>query len=99
MSSLDPKTDPWTSISRTLAGAYGSGISIDWFAFHGPFAADLRLLELPSYSWDLKDYWITFEEWKAMRATRVTAQVTASRISSCAAYVVQESVSPNLSVT
>jgi zearalenone synthase (nonreducing iterative type I polyketide synthase) len=99
MSSLESKTDSWTSVSRTLAGAYGSGVSIDWFAFHGPFAAGLNLLKLPSYSWDLKDYWITYQEMDEMRPTSVAALVTPSRISSCAAYVVQESTAPKLSVT
>lgn len=99
MSSLEPTTDPWMSVSRVLARAYESGVSIDWFAFHGPFAADLNLLKLPSYSWDLKDYWITYQEPTEIQPTSVTAPVTPPRISSCAAYVVQKSTSPKLSVT
>lgn len=99
LSSLESKTDPWASVPKTLAGAYGSGVVVDWFAFHGPFVARLKLLNLPSYSWDLKDYWITYEERKEMQPSSVTAPVAPSRISSCAAYVVQQSTSPKLRVT
>lgn len=54
-SSLEPKTNPWLSVSRYLASAYEDGAAVDWLAFHAPFTKGLNLLTLPSYAWDIKD--------------------------------------------
>ncbi|KAJ6190544.1 conidial yellow pigment biosynthesis polyketide synthase [Penicillium mononematosum] len=56
---LQPNTSNWASISKALAAAYTNGVDIDWIALHGPYESNLQLLTLPSYAWDVKNYWIT----------------------------------------
>ena len=56
---LDANSSNWTSISKTLAAAYSNGVDVDWLALHAPYESSLELLALPTYAWDVKDYWIT----------------------------------------
>lgn len=56
---IDANTNNWASISKALVAAYMSGVDIDWIALHAPYEAHLQLLTLPTYAWDVKDYWIT----------------------------------------
>ncbi|KAF2143953.1 uncharacterized protein K452DRAFT_266997 [Aplosporella prunicola CBS 121167] len=98
MSSLESNTNAWTTISKCLAGAYTNGVSIDWLALHAPFTDALTLLTLPSYAWDLKDFWLTYTE-KDKALNSVSTLAPAREISTCAQHVVQESTTPKLSVT
>lgn len=34
---------------------------MDWNEFHQPFERALRLLDLPTYSWNEKTYWIQYQ--------------------------------------
>jgi iterative type I PKS product template protein len=99
VSSLQTNTDPWASISECLVGFYQNGMAIDWLALHSPFASGLKLLTMPSYAWDLKDYWITYTEKNQKEKTLAPAHGPTVQISTCAQYVVQESTSPELAVT
>ena len=99
MSSLETKASAWLSISKCLAGAYKNGIAVDWVALHEPFTDGLTLLTLPSYAWDLKDFWITYTEANQTGHILAPAPVSAPQISTCAQYVVQETLSPELAVT
>ncbi|KDN68164.1 putative beta-ketoacyl synthase domain-containing protein [Colletotrichum sublineola] len=87
----------WTSVSKCMAAAYLLGIPIDWRAFHQPYERHLAMLTLPSYAWDMKDYWITFSEatgghQEALSAPDSTA-AHQQMISTLAQYVVSESSS------
>ncbi len=99
ISSLETNTNAWMSISKCLADAYKNGVAIDWVALHAPFTGGLKLLTLPSYAWDLKDFWITYTESNQTGPALAPAHIPAARISTCAQYVVQESLSPELAVT
>lgn len=99
MSTLEYSTNAWVSISKCLAGAYKDGIAIDWLAYHAPFTGSLKLLTIPSYAWDLKDFWIVYTESKQRNGAPIPAHVSEIRISTCAQYVVQESLSPKIQVT
>lgn len=99
MSTLEAGTNAWVSISRCLSGAYKNGIAIDWLAHHAPFTGSLKLLTLPSYAWDLKDFWIVYTESKQEMSLSAPARAFETRISTCAQYVVQETLSPRIQVT
>ncbi|GJC89464.1 non-reducing polyketide synthase curS2 [Colletotrichum liriopes] len=100
-SSLKSGGSPWTSISTALAAAYESQQDVDWAGFYAPYATRLRLIRLPSYAFDLKNYWRPFparavtEEAKAP----VTAVADSSPtlltppLSTCLHHVVHESAS------
>lgn len=102
MSSLEKDADAWVGVSKCLAGAYANGIAVDWLALHAPFEDGLKLLTLPSYAWDLKDFWITYTEAnkrETAAAALPPAAATEPEISTCAQYPVHKSLSPKLEVT
>jgi iterative type I PKS product template protein len=98
--SLQPNTSNWASISKALATLYTNGIEIDWLAFHTPYESDLKLLTLPSYAWDVRDYWITHTD-KAPEVIPEQSPVTSSGPfpSTCAQYLVSKSSLPNFQAT
>ncbi|KAL4960754.1 uncharacterized protein BDV14DRAFT_181842 [Aspergillus stella-maris] len=96
---LQPNTSNWTSISKCLATAYTNGVDIDWLAFHTPYESNLQLLTLPSYAWDVKDYWITHTD-KPAQLMSDQSPVPASEpmLSTCAQYLVTKTSSPQIQV-
>ncbi|KAL5045376.1 hypothetical protein BDW71DRAFT_215228 [Aspergillus fruticulosus] len=90
--SLRRGEDNWTTLAQSLASLHLSGVVVDWNAFHGPFEKNLRLLDLPTYAWNEKRYWIQYEgDWAltkgntfydhAKRVDRVAAPVPAVKSS------------------
>lgn len=59
-SSLHRDTDNWTSLAKTLSRLYDVGLNIDWNEYHRPFEPALRLVQLPTYAWNNKNYWIQY---------------------------------------
>lgn len=89
---------PWASISECLATAYLHGLSIDWLAFHSPYIKGLKMLTLPSYAWEMKNYWVTYtDKGKTAPVAELPINTSAARsiISTCAQSVVQESSTPS----
>ena len=58
--SLRRNEDSWKVISNSLASLYDSGLDIDWNEYQRDFNAAQRFLRLPTYSFDLKNYWINY---------------------------------------
>ena len=58
--SLRRGEDTWVTITRSLGALHCTGIEIDFNEFHRPFERALRLLDLPTYSWNDKNYWIQY---------------------------------------
>jgi iterative type I PKS product template protein len=82
----------WKSISNSLAHAYAAGITIDWSQYHKDYKKWLSLLELPSYAFDLKNYWIQYEgDWALTRNRPSELNLTASFSSTCLHKVAKES--------
>lgn len=103
MSTLEKGVDVWASVSDCVAKLFNLGVDIDWLAYHRPYEMDLRLVSLPSYAWDLKDYWIPYTEPAGSLCASDTAQLRQPNgtniVSTCAQYVIQESISPDSKVT
>lgn len=59
--SLRRGEDNWTTLAQSLATLHGAGIKIEWSEFHRPFESSLRLLDLPTYAWSEKRYWIQYK--------------------------------------
>ncbi|KAK1760384.1 acyl transferase acyl hydrolase lysophospholipase [Echria macrotheca] len=72
--SLKRKESDWKTLSTSVARAYAAGIDIDWKEFHRPFERSLRLLEVPHYAFDLKNYWIQYEGDWAIRKGEAPAK-------------------------
>ncbi|KAK1751370.1 Non-reducing polyketide synthase aptA [Echria macrotheca] len=50
----------WVTLSQTLASLHLAGVNLSWNEYHRPFESDLRLLDLPTYAWNDKTYWIQY---------------------------------------
>lgn len=51
----------YKTISSSLSTLHTAGLNIDWNEYHRDFNDSLNLIELPSYSFDDKNYWIQYE--------------------------------------
>ena len=58
--SLRRGDDNWMTMAQSLATLHCAGVPIDWNEFHRPFEKGLRLLDLPTYAWNDKTYWIQY---------------------------------------
>ncbi|KAH2544610.1 hypothetical protein KXW97_001873 [Aspergillus fumigatus] len=53
--------DNWVTLTSSLGILHCAGVPVDWNEFHQPFERALRLLDLPTYSWNEKTYWIQYQ--------------------------------------
>lgn len=53
--------DAWPNITAALESLYKQGQDINWLEYHTPFKGAHTVLELPTYGWDLKEYFIPYE--------------------------------------
>lgn len=51
---------PWQVLTECLKKLYSLGTDIRWSEYHRDFPAAHKVISLPAYSWDLKDYWIQY---------------------------------------
>ncbi|KAI0191845.1 hypothetical protein EV127DRAFT_460961 [Xylaria flabelliformis] len=51
----------WTTLTQSLARLHCAGARINWNEFHRPFEVSIRLLDLPTYAWNNKNYWIMYK--------------------------------------
>lgn len=58
--SLRRGEDSWKTIAQSLAALHCAGVEVSWNDFHRPFERGLRLLDLPTYSWNERNYWIQY---------------------------------------
>lgn len=74
---LSRKDSNWSSITRAASTLYNNGACINWNAFHAEFEANLDLLDLPAYSWSLKNYWIDYvNNWCLYKGSDLPAPIT-----------------------
>lgn len=50
----------WATLAQSLAALHLSGVAVGWNEFHRPFEKGLRLLDLPTYAWNDKTYWLQY---------------------------------------
>ena len=77
--SFEPNQDSWLVLSRGVASAYRVGCNINWAQYHRDY--DHAVVQLPSYSWDLKDYWIQYVHDWSLRKGEPLPAVTESAAS------------------
>ncbi|KAI1357960.1 polyketide synthase [Xylaria arbuscula] len=58
--SLRRGESPYKTLSTTLCTLHSAGLNLDWNEYHRDFDSTVRLLDLPAYSFDLKDYWLQY---------------------------------------
>lgn len=52
--------DNWRTLATSLSALHCAGVAVAWDEFHRPFEKGLRLLDLPTYAWNDKNYWIQY---------------------------------------
>lgn len=57
---LQRNRDIWKVLTETIASLYCAGIDLRWHEYHRDFEASHKVLELPTYNWVLKDYWMQY---------------------------------------
>ena len=57
---LKSSEDNWKTISHAVSTAYTSSVTVNWTGYHKDYSKSLSLLELPSYAFDLKEFWAPF---------------------------------------
>lgn len=60
VTTLKKDVDPWKSMLSCFETLYTLGFDVDWTEYHRDFPGCKRVLQLPAYSWDLKNYWIDY---------------------------------------
>ncbi|KAJ1326724.1 naphtho-gamma-pyrone polyketide synthase [Microdochium nivale] len=50
----------YKTLSSTLCALHSAGLNLDWNEFHRDFGSSVRLVDLPAYSFDLKNYWLQY---------------------------------------
>ncbi|EEY14472.1 conidial yellow pigment biosynthesis polyketide synthase [Verticillium alfalfae VaMs.102] len=50
----------YKTLSNGLCTLHTAGLSLDWNEYHRDFSESTRLLNLPSYSFDEKNYWLQY---------------------------------------
>ncbi|KAI4190373.1 MAG: hypothetical protein L6R41_000825 [Letrouitia leprolyta] len=58
--SLRKDTPAYKSVGNTLSAYHLAGIQIQWEEYHRDFSECLQLLDLPTYAFDNKNYWIQY---------------------------------------
>jgi len=67
---LQKGQDSYPLITAALSALYTSSHNICWLEYHRDFKAAQKVLRLPAYSWDLKQYWIPYmNDWSLTKGT------------------------------
>ncbi|KAF5485412.1 Non-reducing polyketide synthase PKS12 [Colletotrichum siamense] len=66
------------NIAFGLAKIYNAGIDINWSAYHKSMKQAGRLLELPSYAFDLKDFWIPLHQKRSISSSPTSTSRSSS---------------------
>ncbi|KAH8698369.1 hypothetical protein BGW36DRAFT_293843 [Talaromyces proteolyticus] len=62
LSSLRRNEDNWLTTSNSLATIYETGLYVNWPEYHREFSGCLSLLDLPTYAFDEKDFWMPYPD-------------------------------------
>ena len=62
LATIKSAEDNWKTLSYSLATAYMSKVPISWTDYHRDFVDCLTLLELPTYAFDIKDHWSSYNQ-------------------------------------
>ncbi|KAJ3578716.1 hypothetical protein NPX13_g1854 [Xylaria arbuscula] len=79
VAALEQKKPNWVTISNVLSMYYTNNGSIRWDEYHKEYLDGLQLLQLPSYAFDLKRYWIQYDgDWMIRKNQAMPSDQTVS---------------------
>lgn len=103
---LRRKESSYKTLCASLCTLHSAGLMLDWNEFHRDFAKSVRMLDLPTYSFDEKNYWIQYSgDWSitknrgALPAPAAIAAPAKPKLSTSSCQkVVKEDVKGNIAV-
>lgn len=60
LASMQRGRPPFQVLAAALKTLYSAGAEIRWAEYHRDFRASHKVIPLPAYSWDLKEYWMQY---------------------------------------
>ena len=60
LSSLRRHGNTWETLNESMSSLYLAGLDLQWSEYHRDFKDAHKVLKLPSYQWDNKNYWIQY---------------------------------------
>lgn len=60
LASMQRSRSPFQVLAAALKTLYSAGAEIRWSEYHQDFKASHKVIPLPAYSWDLKEYWMQY---------------------------------------
>lgn len=80
---LRKSENPWKTSAKTISALHSLGFDITWKEYHRDFESGQRLLHIPSYAFDEKNYWIDYDnDWLLFKGKDVVDNKEAPRIRS-----------------
>lgn len=80
----------YKTLSTSLCTLHSAGLNLDWNEFHRDFSESVRILDLPSYSFDEKNYWLQYTGDWCLTKNRAALAAAPARV---------ETAKPKLSTT
>ena len=90
--SLKRNENPWTTIAKSVSNAYNNGVALRWTDYEKEYLNNLKLLELPTYAFDLDNYWLQYEgDWSIRKGDYPSTEPSSSQyLTSCLQKVANE---------
>ena len=90
MPTLQRDQDDWAVIAGAVSQVYQSGKDLNWQEYHKGFDASHKVLQLPAYNWNLKNYWMQYVNDWSLRKGDAPLVVAAAKLQSSTIHVVHE---------
>ena len=90
MPTLQRDQDDWAVLTNAVSQVYRSGKDLHWQEYHRGFEASHKVLQLPAYSWNLKNYWMQYVNDWSLRKGDPPLVVAAAKLQSSTIHTVQE---------
>lgn len=105
--SLRRDEDSWSTMAQSMCTLHCAGVDVDWHEFHRPFERALRLLDLPTYHWNNKNYWIQYNgDWMIKKDKmgsgdykKAAPVLTGVGLTSTVQHLIEESVDESTGIT
>ncbi|KZL87895.1 polyketide synthase [Colletotrichum incanum] len=87
--------DSWQLLTDAFSSMYSSGANIEWNRYHEDFFECQQVLQLPSYCWTLKEYWIQYtNDWSLRKGDAIAIMGPESLAFSSIYKVVKNTLQP-----
>ena len=98
MPTLQRDQDDWAVIADAVSLVYRSGKDLQWHEYHRGFEASHKVLQLPAYNWNLKNYWIQYVNNWSLRKGDPPLLSAAAKLQSSTIHTVLEDTAEKIVV-